>query len=83
MTEYLITFFKMLRNLEPDRPGVSDGIAYEDGSLYVLVGTGDVRVRIPVQEFGPDPAKAAKLAISQWKTMTADEQDRAMEEVKG
>jgi hypothetical protein len=82
MTEYLITFFKILRSLEPDRPGVSDGIVYDEGSLYVLVGMGDVRVRVPVQEFAPDPAKAAKLAISQWKAMTPDEQDRAMEEVK-
>jgi hypothetical protein len=43
---------------------------------------GDVRVRVPVQDFGPDPAKVAELAISQWKAMTPDEQDRAMEEVK-
>jgi hypothetical protein len=42
----------------------------------------DVRVRVPVQEFGPDPAKAGELAISQWKAMTRDEQDTAIEEVK-
>jgi hypothetical protein len=60
----------------------SDGIGYDEGSLYVLVGMGDVRVRVPVQEFGPDPAKAAELTISQWKAMTPDEQDRAMEGVK-
>jgi hypothetical protein len=82
LTEYLITFFKRLRSLEPDRSGVSDGIGYDEGSLYVLVGMGDVRVRVPVQEFGPDPAKAAELTISQWKAMTPDEQDRAMEGVK-
>jgi hypothetical protein len=82
VTEYLITFFKTLRNLEPDRPGVSDGIAYDEGSLYVLVGMGDVRVRVPVQEIDPDPAKAAELAINQWKAMTPDEQEMAMEEVR-
>jgi hypothetical protein len=82
VTEYLITFFKILRSLEPDRSGVSDGIAYDEGSLYVLVGMGDARVRVPVKEFGPDPVKAAELAISQWKAMTPDEQDRAMEEVR-
>jgi hypothetical protein len=82
VTEYLITFFKTLRSLEPDRPGVSDGIAYDEGSLYALVGMGDVRVRVPVQEFDPDPAKAAELAINQWKAVTPDEQEMAMEEVK-
>jgi hypothetical protein len=39
----------------------------------VLVGMGEVRVRVPVQEFGSDLAKAAR---------TPNEQDRAMEEVK-
>jgi hypothetical protein len=82
VTEYLITFFKTPRSLAPDRLGVSDGIAYDEGLLYVLVGMGDVRVRVPVQEFGPNPAKAAELAISQWKAMTRDEQDMAIEEVK-
>ena len=39
VTEYLINFFKALRRLEQDRPDwVSDGIAYDEGSLYVLVG---------------------------------------------
>jgi hypothetical protein len=71
MTEYLMNFFKALRSLEQDRPDwVSDGIAYDEGSLYVLVGMGDVRVRVPMREFDHDPAKAAEVA---YKPPTVEE----------
>jgi hypothetical protein len=83
VTEYLLNFFKALRSLEQDRPDwVSDGIAYDEGSLYVLVGMGDVRVRVPMREFDPDPAKAAEVAINRWRSMPTDERERAMESVK-
>ena len=83
MTEYLITFFKTLRHLSQDRPEwVSDAIAYDEGSLYVLVSVGDARVKVPVPEFDPDPARAAEVAINCWKALTSDGQKVAIEWVK-
>lgn len=85
MTEYLITFFRTLRALSPGRPEwVSDAIAYncEDGMLYALIGMGDVRVRVPMQEFSSNPAEAAEVAINRLRAMSSDERDSAMEEVR-
>jgi hypothetical protein len=83
MTAYLMTFFETLGSLtERNEYDVSNAIAYNRGSLYVLISMGDVRARVPVQELDPNPVEAAKEAVDRWKSMSQGELKRAIEEVR-
>jgi hypothetical protein len=83
MMEYLITFFKTLDRLTKRQQfGVSHAIAFDKESLCILVGMGDVRVKIPVKDLDPNPAKAAELVVAKWKSMPSDELNKSIEEVR-
>ena len=61
MSEYLISFFSELGKLTNIREGdLPHGITCEQGTPTVLVSMGDLRARVPVTEFSPDPGRAAR-----------------------
>jgi hypothetical protein len=67
--EYLRSLFTALEAKQPaESVGLSHGIAYEDGALYALVGMGDVRAKIRVQELDPDPIRMADAIIGLWRS---------------
>ncbi len=67
--EYLRSFFTALEAKEPaEGVGLSHGIAYEGGALYALVGMGDVRAKIRLQELDPDPIRMADAVIGLWRS---------------
>ena len=45
-------------------------------------GHGDVRSKVRVEEFDPDPAKAAEVVVLKWKSVSEDELQNEMEEVR-
>ena len=65
--EYLRSLFTALETKQPAQSvGLSHGIVYEAGELYALVGMGDVRAKIRVQELDPDPIRMADAIIGLW-----------------
>jgi hypothetical protein len=80
VNEYLLSFFRALEDLHRRTPGdVSHAIGYEDGTLYTLLSVGDCRLRVAIQELDPDPVKAAEMVVGQFKVMSREEFDRALE----
>ena len=79
MTEHLNSFFAELDKLQQSG---NHAITLHHGALYVLVGMGDVRVRVRADALDPNPAIAGEDVIEKWKSMTGTEMNLAMEEVK-
>jgi hypothetical protein len=78
---YLRSFFQALENLKQgDQFGVSHAIAYQEESLCVVLSLGDCRLKVSVEEFDPDPVKAAEIVVTQWKSMSRDEVNMAIQE---
>jgi uncharacterized cupin superfamily protein len=66
--EYLRTFFIELGRLQPgNKHGVSHALAYEDGTIYALVGMGDARAIVALKEVDPDPVKMAAKVVELWR----------------
>ena len=80
---YLHAFFKELERLTQwDETCVSNAIANDDGTLCVLISAGDIRVKVPFENFGADPAQAAFDVFTKFKSMSDDEIQNAAEEVR-
>ena len=79
VADYLTTFFAVLDKLQPSG---NHAITFHDRALHVLVGMGDVRVRVFVDAFDSDPTTAAENVIMKWRSMTETEKELAMEEVR-
>ena len=79
IAEYLVVFFG---EIDKHQPSGNHAITFRYGQLYILVGMGDVRVRVPVESLDPDPARAAESVINVWRSMTDSEMEMAMEECR-
>lgn len=79
IADYLIAFFAELDRLQ--RSG-NHAVTYRGGLIQVLVGMGDMRVRVPVGTLDPHPAKAAENVIDKWQSMPDREKESAMEECR-
>jgi len=60
--------------------GLPHAIALDRDSFCVLLGIGDVRVRLPVDSLDPDPKKAAEKVVIAWRSMSVKNLDAAIEE---
>jgi hypothetical protein len=73
--EYLRSYFTALEAAKPTPSwGLSHAISYEDGSVYALVGIGDARAQIRIQELDPDPIRMANAVIEQLRSIPMDSQ---------
>jgi hypothetical protein len=80
VTDYLNQFFQELERIKPrDSWAVSHGIAFHEGPLCVLISIGDVRARIAIDKFDPDPLKAAEGVVRKLKSMSLDEMKKVIE----
>ncbi len=67
-SRYLSAFFRELNRLKPTESwAMSHAITYQQSSLCILIGVGDFRRKIFVEELGRDPAVAAESALKLWE----------------
>ena len=79
IADYLIAFFSELDKLQPSG---NHAVTLHHGALYVLVGMGDVRVRVGVDALDPNPATAAEDVFKYWRSMTETETNLTIEEIR-
>lgn len=66
--DYLRAFFQELSE-QVSYSGYSHAVSFEGGSLCALLGVGDARVRIQLQDLDPDPKQAARGVLASWEEL--------------
>lgn len=69
-SRYLSAFFQELNRLKPPKSwALSHAITYQQNSLCILIGVGDCRRKIFVEELDRHPAVAAENALNLWESV--------------